>query len=86
MYEIKREYYENGNIEHEEYYLNGKKHRIERPASIYYYENGNTRDEFYYLDGKLYSEEEYNKIMKEIKELSEGLRLIDPRRWVREYV
>ena len=36
--EIKKGYYENGNIKYECYYLNGKCHRDDGPAYIRYYE------------------------------------------------
>ena len=48
-------YYENGNIDREEYYLNGKRHRVDSPAYIEYYKNGKVFSEEYYLNGKSYN-------------------------------
>lgn len=38
----------------EQYYLNGKRHRIVGPASIFYNENRKIIGEDYYIDGKLH--------------------------------
>ena len=45
-------YYKNGNICYKEYWVNGKRHRLEGPAYISYYENGNIRYEQYWVNGK----------------------------------
>jgi antitoxin component YwqK of YwqJK toxin-antitoxin module len=50
--EVKRYYYKNGKVEVEYYHLNGKKHRVDGPASIYYYEDGRVSSEFFYLEGR----------------------------------
>jgi antitoxin component YwqK of YwqJK toxin-antitoxin module len=49
--EIKREYYESGNIKYESHFLNGKYHREDGPANIHYYDNGNLYYKFYYING-----------------------------------
>ena len=43
---------ENGNIYCEEYWVNGKKHRLDGPAVVYYYENGNIHCEQYWVNDK----------------------------------
>jgi hypothetical protein len=68
-------YYENGNKQYEEYYLNDKIHRENGPASQGWYEIGNKQYEIYYLNGKEVSKEEVMKPKKTIniggKEVSE---------------
>jgi hypothetical protein len=61
------------------WYLNGKLHREVGPAIVY--ANG---EESWYLDGVSYTEEEFNKIINEVKQLPLELKLTDPRWWVRE--
>jgi hypothetical protein len=46
------EYFPNGNIHYEEYFINGKQHRENGPAFIWYRKNGTIRIEEYYLNGK----------------------------------
>ena len=46
------EYYENGNIHYEQYWVNGEEHRLDSPAYIEYYETGNIRYEEYWVNGK----------------------------------
>jgi len=77
-------YYENGKISSEFYYLNDKYHRTEGPAIIQYYENGKIRSEDYYIEGQEYPKLEYTKLINDIKQLPEGVRLTDKRGWVRE--
>ena len=45
-------YYENGNIYHESYWVENKKHRLDGPADIWYYENGNICYEEYWINGE----------------------------------
>ena len=54
--EIRKRYYENGNIRRECYCINDKFHRENGPAIIYYYENGNIKNECYYINDKLHNE------------------------------
>ena len=55
--EIKRDYYDNGNICSEEYYLDGKPHREDGPAKIAYNQNGNIKIKEYYINGKRHRED-----------------------------
>jgi len=62
------------------WYIDGKRHRIDGPAIEYV--NGYKR---WCVDGEeYYSEEEFNELMEEAKQLPLALRLIDPREWVRK--
>jgi antitoxin component YwqK of YwqJK toxin-antitoxin module len=45
------EYYKNGNIKNEDYFINGINHREDGPAYTVYYENGNIEFKDYYLNG-----------------------------------
>jgi antitoxin component YwqK of YwqJK toxin-antitoxin module len=55
--EGKREYYKNGNIQCESYYINGKFHREDEPAYIGYNLNGNVWYKLYYLNGNRHRED-----------------------------
>jgi antitoxin component YwqK of YwqJK toxin-antitoxin module len=55
--EIKRAYYENGNILSINHILNGKRHREDGPAYTYYHENGSIRYESYRLNGRSHRED-----------------------------
>jgi antitoxin component YwqK of YwqJK toxin-antitoxin module len=57
MIEVKKEYYESGNIKSKHYYLNGKLHGEDGPAIIYYDENGNIKAKWYYINTKLHRED-----------------------------
>ena len=61
---VKREWYENGKLYCEEYWLNGKHHNTEGPAYRYWYDNGKLRYESYWLKGKELSKEEWEKQRK----------------------
>jgi len=56
-------------------------HRVDGPAIEW--SSGN---KFWYLEDKKISEEEFNQLIQEVKDMPLALRLVDPRRWVREYV
>jgi antitoxin component YwqK of YwqJK toxin-antitoxin module len=47
------EYYRNGNIEHEQYYVNDKLHRIDGSAILFYNINGKIERGAYYVNGNL---------------------------------
>jgi len=80
-------YYEYGKMQSKHYCLNNKYHRDNNlPAAIWYYESGKTEKEFYFLDGKEHTKAKYFKILEEIKNLPEGVRLTDNRKWVRELI
>ena len=50
-------YYENGNVQCEEYFLNGKPNRNgDKPTYIEYYENGNIKYESYKVNNEFYRE------------------------------
>ena len=40
---IEREYYRNGNIRFEKYFINNELHREDEPAFIHYYDNGQVK-------------------------------------------
>ena len=78
------------------WHVNGKLHRNDGPAVEYadggrsWYIDGPAveyadRGKRWYVDGKDYAEEDFNKLMKAIRQLPLALRLIDPREWVRNY-
>ena len=52
MENVKKSYYENGNIKSEYHYKNDKLHRDNGPANIYYYQNGNIKIECWYKNDK----------------------------------
>ena len=58
----------------------GRLHRVDGPAVEY-----TDGDKSWYIDDERYTKEEFNEIMKGVKELPKVLRLIDPREWVRNY-
>src|SRR6056297_1262720 len=49
-------YYENGQKQHECYYLNEQWHREDGPAFQKWYENGQKQYEYYYLNGEYHRE------------------------------
>lgn len=61
-----------------EWLVNGKYHRIDGPAI----EKANGVKQ-YFLGGIYYSEDDYNRTVKEYLTLSKILKVIDPRDWVR---
>lgn len=55
-------------------------HRVGGPALIW----SNDEEEFW-LDDEFYAEEEYKKAIEDVQNMSEVMRLTDPRWWVREW-
>jgi len=55
------DYYDNGNIEYEVYYINGKCTRLDGPASIWYDKDGKIKKVEYYIKNKYYTFEEWQK-------------------------
>ena len=55
-------------------------HRTDGPA-IEYSDGGKA----WWIDGKRYIEEEYNELIQEVKDIPLVLKLVDPRKWVREF-
>ena len=67
------------------WYVDDKRHRVDGPA-IDWSEvglEGGGKD--WWVDGEPYTEEEFNKLIEEVKELPKVLKLIDTREWVRNY-
>ena len=62
------------------WYIDDKSHRTDGPACEW--ADG---DKEWCVDGKYYSKKDFNKLIKEVKQLPLALRLIDPREWVRNY-
>jgi hypothetical protein len=56
MIEVKKEFYSDGSIRREEYYLNNICHREDGPSCIHYHSNGNIESEKYYVHGLLHRE------------------------------
>jgi antitoxin component YwqK of YwqJK toxin-antitoxin module len=55
--ELEEEFYDNGNVRFQSWYLNGKGHNEEGPAWIRYYEDGNVWDQKWLLNGNPHNEE-----------------------------
>ena len=55
-----RTYYENGQIQSEYWYVNGKRHRLDGPAIVYYYKNGQIESERWFVNNKQLTKEEFN--------------------------
>ena len=53
--EVTWTYYENGQLECEEYYIEGKRHNPNGPAYIAWCENGQLKCESYYIEDKLHN-------------------------------
>jgi len=62
------------------WYIDNERHRTDGPA-VEWVDGYKS----WYVDGRLYSEEDFNKFIEEVKQLPLALRLIDPREWVRNY-
>ena len=60
------------------WYLNGKPHRIDGPAVEFLHHQD------WFIDGQGYCKEDFDKLIREAKQLPLALRLIDPREWVRK--
>jgi antitoxin component YwqK of YwqJK toxin-antitoxin module len=54
-YEVIREYYDNGQIYSEGYYLDGILHNTNGPALKYWYDHGQIGSEKYYINGKYHN-------------------------------
>jgi hypothetical protein len=61
------------------WFVDGKRHRIDGPAVEW--DDGGKE---WYIDNKFYSEQDFNKLIKEINKMSLSMKLTDPRSWVRE--
>ena len=49
-------WYNNGQMQTKEYYINGKLHRKDGPGYIYWFENGQIQTEEYYINNKFHRE------------------------------
>jgi len=61
------------------WYQDGEAHRIDGPAVE------SKGDMYWYIEGEVYLKEGYDKLIQEVRDMPEVLRLVDPRRWVREF-
>jgi hypothetical protein len=62
-----------------EWWVDGKMHRTDGPAVEY---TGGSKE--WWIDHERYTEYDFNKLIKEINEMSLVMKLTDPRWWVRE--
>ena len=63
------------------WYIDGVLHREDGPAIEYI----NKSRRYWFLEDQRLSKKEYNELIKEVKNMPPILRLVDPRKWVREY-
>ena len=61
------------------WYIDDKSHRTDGPAVEW-----PNSSRAWYVDDQHYTEEDFNRLIEEVKELPLALRLIDPREWVRK--
>ena len=61
------EYYANGNIRYEGYWIDNMLHRLDGPASIEYDNTGNITNEEYCINDEEYTKEQYNKELLKLK-------------------
>ncbi len=78
-------YYDDYKLQYQYYCLNGKLHRTDGPAEIFYCKNGQIQCENYWVEGNKYSKNDYTKLLNDIRQLPEGVRLTDRRKWVRNF-
>jgi hypothetical protein len=55
--EVNINYWNNGQKKYEFWFLNGKKHREDGPASQFWFDNGQKKFEFWFLNGKYHRED-----------------------------
>ena len=67
----------NGELECEEWWLDGNRHRTDGPDYQRWYENGQPEYEEWYLDGKEYTKENYWKKMFEMVKQGEIKKTVD---------
>jgi len=70
-------YYDNGKIYSEHYCINGVRHRLDGPVYIAYKGSGEIYFKEYCINGKEYSEEEFEKESKRLKNIERNLKLLD---------
>ena len=67
------------------WYIDGKLHRIDGPAVEYAMLSG-AANKSWYIDDQHYTEEDFNKLIREVKQLPLAMSLTDPREWVRKLI
>ena len=60
-------------------------HRVDGPAVEYLSKRIEQEPRAWWIEDKRYSEKDYNQLIQEVKDMPEVLRLVDPRKWVREF-
>jgi len=58
----------------------GKPHRLDGPAKEYI-----DGDIYWWIEGEFFTKEYYDQLIQEVKDMPLVLRLVDPRKWVREF-
>jgi len=58
----------------------------DKPSVIGYYDSGEVCYKWWYLDGQAYCKQDYKRILKQVKSMSDTEKLLDSRWWVREQV
>jgi len=59
--------YDNGNIVHEAYWVNGAQHRLDGPAKVWYSINGSITFTTYWINNIEYTKEQYDKELLKLK-------------------
>ena len=72
---IDTDYYSNGQIQYEQYFLNDKIHREDGPAYISYYQNGKIQYEDYYLNDILYAASDSKTFQQDLEKYHAMVRL-----------
>ena len=63
------EYYENGNIQSQQYWINNQLHKTnDKPASIEYWKNGNVKCEEYFINNNPHRDNENDPVKIEYSE------------------
>ena len=61
-------------------------HRLDGPSAVFNTDAGvHVKNIFWDIEGESFTKEEYNQLIREVRDMPLVLRLIDPRKWVREY-
>jgi len=55
-----QEFYDDGQLRYDVYFINNKRHRLDGPAFQSFYNNGKLEYESYYINGKYYTKTEYD--------------------------
>ena len=68
-----------------QWFKEGRRHREDGPAIEDQSAYGAGSYAAWYIEGKSYNKEDYDKLIQEVRDMPLVLRLVDPRRWVREF-